>query len=298
MKAGKPLFSLSDEQFALLLIIPLLIFSISIVAYPILYSLWLSLNEINFVLKEFRFVGLENYIAVFADPKTLHYVKTTLIFTADVTVFVLLVGLGIALLLNESFKGRSIVRAILLIPWAVSEYCTAVVWQYLYAEHLGFFNAVLMLLGIINPGHPIIFLTPDLAIHFTAIAYSWHFTPLIAFFLLAGLQTVPEDLYRQARVDGAGPVRRFRNVMLPHLRYAVLISLVLATMEAARATDIIILLTGGGPGIATQTLTWTTYRVSFRDLAFGLGAAYSYFLLALVIVITLVYFLILTRRRR
>lgn len=291
----KPLPSLTDAQFAYLLIIPLLIFTVGIIIYPLIYSLQLSFSEINFVTKEFYFTGLRNYIKALKDPNMGHYLKTTLIFTFDVTAFAIFGGLFMALILNEPFKGRGILRALVLLPWAVSEYCTAVVWRYLYAEGFGLFNAILMYLGLAKK--PTVLLTPSLAIHLTSIAYAWHLTPLIGFFLLAGLQTVPEELYRAAKIDGAGPITRFRHVTLPHLRYAILIGLVLSTMEAARATDIIILLTGGGPGIATETLTWHIYREAFRNLNLGLGSAFSYILIAIILVITIVYFALLTRRR-
>jgi ABC-type sugar transport system permease subunit len=289
-------FFLTDERFALALIIPLIIFELVLVAYPLAYSFWLSLNEVLFVRKVFAFVGVGNYVSVFTNPETPHFVLTTIRITIDITVFTILLGLGIALLLNESFKGRTILRAVVLLPWAVSEYCTGVIWRFLYSEQLGFFNSLLMVSGLIDKN--LLILTPEWAPEFVSIAFAWHYTPLIAFFLLAGLQTVPEDLYRAARVDGAGPIKRFVKVTLPHLKYAVLISLILASMEAARATDVIILLTGGGPGIATESLTWHIYKTSFRNLDLGLGAAYSYVLLVIMMIIGTSYFYALFGRKK
>jgi len=289
-------FFLTDERFALALIIPLIIFELVLVAYPLAYSFWLSLNEVLFVRKVFAFIGIGNYISVFTNPETPHFVLTTIRITIDITVFTILLGLGIALLLNESFKGRTILRAVVLLPWAVSEYCTGVIWRFLYSEQLGFFNSLLMVSGLIDKN--LLILTPEWAPEFVSIAFAWHYTPLIAFFLLAGLQTVPEDLYRAARVDGAGPIKRFVKVTLPHLKYAVLISLILASMEAARATDVIILLTGGGPGIATESLTWHIYKTSFRNLDLGLGAAYSYVLLVIMMIIGTSYFYALFGRKK
>ncbi|MGQ9782335.1 MAG: carbohydrate ABC transporter permease [Nitrososphaeria archaeon] len=299
MKAGKKSsspFIFTDEKFALTLVVPLIIFELVLVAYPFAYSFWLSLNEVLFVRKTFAFIGLGNYLSVFTNPESLHFVLTTVRITIDITVLTILSGLGIALLLNESFKGRTLLRTIVLLPWAVSEYCTGVIWRFLYSEQLGFFNSLLMLSGLINKN--LLILTPEWAPEFVSIAFAWHYTPLIAFFLLAGLQTVPEDLYRAARVDGASPIKRFIKVTVPHLKYAILISLILASMEAARATDIIILLTGGGPGIATESLTWHIYKTSFRNLDLGLGAAYSYILLIIMMIIGTSYFYILFGRRK
>ena len=294
-KSSSP-FSFTDEKFALTLIIPLIVFELVLVAYPLSYSFWLSLNDVIFVRRTIKFIGPNNYIATFLDPNFLRYFVTTLRITFDITVLVIFSGLGIALLLNETFKGRTLLRMIVLLPWAVSEYCTGVIFRFLYSEQIGFFNSILVVTGIVKKN--LLILTPEWAPEFVSIAYAWHYTPLIVFFLLAGLQTVPEDLYRAARVDGAGSIKRFMKVTYPHLRYAIIISLLLTTMQAAIATDSIILLTGGGPGIATASLTWHIYELSFRNLVLGMGAAYSYILLVIMFIIGTAYFQILFRKRR
>jgi len=294
-KKSSPSFSFTDEKFALTLIIPLIVFELVLVAYPLAYSFWLSLNDVIFIRRTITFIGPNNYIAAFLEPNFLRYFFTTIRMTFDITVLVIFSGLGIALLLNETFKGRTLVRMIVLLPWAVSEYCTGVIFRFLYSEQIGFFNSLLVVTGVINKN--LLILTPEWAPEFVSIAYAWHYTPLIVFFLLSGLQTVPEDLYRAARVDGAGPIKRFTRVTYPHLRYAIIISLLLTTMQAAIATDSVILLTGGGPGIATASLTWHIYELSFRNLVLGMGSAYSYILLAIMFIIGTAYFQILFRKR-
>jgi ABC-type sugar transport system permease subunit len=286
---------LTDEKFALMLVIPIIVFELVLVAYPLSYSFWLSLNNIMYVHRSITFVGPSNYIAVILDPGFLGYLVTTLRMTFDITVLVILGGLGIALLLNETFKGRTLLRMLVLLPWAVSEYCTAVIWRYLYSENLGFFNSFLLATGIVKENFVI--LTPQWAPEFLSIAYAWHYTPLIVFFILAGLQTVPEDLYRAARVDGAGAIKRFQKITYPHIRYAIIISLLLASMSAAIVTDSVILLTGGGPGIATSSLTWHIYELTFRDMEVGMGAAYSYILLVIMFILGTSYFQLLFRKR-
>jgi len=293
-KSSSP-FSLTDEKFALILIIPIIVFELVLVAYPLAYSFWLSLNDVIFIRRTIKFIGPGNYITTILDPNFLRYLFTTLRMTFDITVLVIFSALGIALLLNETFKGRTLLRMIVLLPWAVSEYCTGVIFRFLYSEQIGFFNSLLMVSGLINKN--LLILTPEWAPEFVSIAYAWHYTPLIVFFLLAGLQTVPEDLYRAARVDGAGSIKRFTKVTYPHLRYAIIISLLLASMQAAIATDSIILLTGGGPGIATASLTWHIYELSFRNLVLGMGAAYSYILLVIMFILGSAYFRILFRKR-
>jgi ABC-type sugar transport system permease subunit len=185
---------------------------------------------------------------------------------------------------------------IVLLPWAVSEYATATTWRYIYSSEIGMINALLFRLGITQNYLEI--LTAEHAIDFVAIAYAWHFTPLIAFFLLAGLQTIPEDYYKAAKIDGAGAIRRFIHITFPHLRFAVLIGLILATMEAARAFDIIFMLTSGGPGSATSTVTYDIYLTTFAELNLGLGAAKSYLLIILILFFAVVYFRVLTRKKK
>lgn len=252
--------------------------------------------KVDFYAKTTTFVGFGNYWDAITNPMMPRYLYVTLRFTFESTVISFLLALGTSLLLNESFKARAILRVVVLLPWAVSEYATATIWRYIYSSEIGMINAFLFRLGII-PRYVNI-LTAAHAIDFVAIAYAWHFMPLIAFFLLAGLQTIPEDYYKAAKIDGAGAVRRFVNITLPHIRYAVLIGLILATMEAARAFDIIFMLTSGGPGSATSTMTYDIYLTTFAELNLGLGAAKSYLLIILVLAFAVMYFQALTRKER
>ena len=128
-----------------------------------------------------------------------------------------------------------------------------------------------------------------------AVAYSWHIVPLCAFFMLAGLQTIPEQLYMQAKIDGIGPIGRFFKITLPFIKYAILITFVLSTFFAATTADIVILMTGGGPGISSTTLTYYIYEVVFKRFNLGYGAAISWFLIAIVMVLATLYFTFLTR---
>jgi len=290
-----PKRGLTDQGFAYLLIIPLLIFSIGIVLYPLAYSIWISLNNVDFYRNRIDFVGLGQYIKAFQDPYMAHYAATTARFSIEVIVLTLSLGLGSALLLNETFPGNNVLRVVALLPWAMSEYATAVIWRYLYSAQVGFFNGVLYSIGLISSYVNI--LGEAHAIDFVAVAYSWHFAPLIAFFTLAGLQTIPEDLYKAVKIDGGGALTRFLNVTLPHLRYTLLISLVLVTMEAARATDIVLILTGGGPGIASETLTYHIYRLTFLEMDISYGAAVSYILTIAMFATTILYFYLLTRKK-
>jgi ABC-type sugar transport system permease subunit len=206
----------------------------------------------------------------------------------------LALAVGTALLLNETFKGRAIVRVVALLPWAVSEFVTGASWKWVLTDQYGFIDSVLLDLGLVKT--PINFLDPAYAIHFTALAYAWHLAPLAAFFILGGLQVIPEELYSAAKVDGAKIWSRFRYVQLPFLRYTILVAAVVSTLYALTALDVVLLLTGGGPGDATNTATFVIFRQTFQYLDLGGGAAQSYLLLAVILGVASLWFYMLSRK--
>lgn len=289
---------LSDGQFASLLTLPLILALVAVVGYPIAYSLWLSLRRIDLIFKRNEFIGLQNYRDALSSPEVWHALRVTLVYTVIVTVVSLLVAVGGALLLNERFRGRSFVMTVVILPWAVSLYATSVVWKYLYSPEWGFFNAVLIKLGLVDPNRPVNFLSEQLAVPAVALAHSWQIAPLGMYFILATLQVIPEDLYKMAKVDRLGPAGRFRHVVLPYIKTPLLIVMVLITVEAARVFDTIFFLTNGGPGDVSTTLTWVVYRETFQKRNYGLGAAIGWLLVLLTTVITTIYFLLLFYRRR
>jgi multiple sugar transport system permease protein len=264
---------LSDGQFAALLTLPVIIALLAIVGYPSAYSLWTSFHQVDLIFKRNEFVGLDNYREALTSP-----------------------AVGHALILNEKFRGRGFVMALVILPWAVSLYATAIVWKYLYSAEWGMFNAVLLKLNIID--QPINFLSETLAVPAVAIAHAWQIAPLGMYFVLATLQVIPEDLYKAAKVDRLGTLDRFRHVVFPYIKAPLLIVMVLVTVEAARAFDVIFFMTGGGPGDVSTTLTWEVYRVFYKNLQYGQGAAIGWLLVILTTVITTAYFLLLFWRRR
>jgi len=277
-------------------ILPILALNIALIGYPLLYLLYMSLNDYDVIRGKMNFVGLKNYLDAIQDPATVGAIPRTILFSATVVAASVLLGLAMALLLNEDFRGRSVLRTIVLVPWGVSEFATSAIWRFILSDSFGSLNGLLYALGLIKNYQ--LWLSEQMAIFWVAAAFAWHFTPLGAFFLLASLQTIPQDIHKAAKVDGAGPFRRFWNVTLPHIRYAVLIVLVLATMEAFRAFDVFYVMTGGGPGVATEVLTFHIYRQEFYYFNLGGAAATSYILTLIILVLAAVYFVMLTRRRR
>lgn len=287
---------LSDGQFATLLTMPVIVALLAIVGYPTAYSLWTSFHRVDLIFKRSEFVGLRNYQEALTSPAVAHAFQITMYYTALVTIFSLVIAVGGALVLNEKFRGRGFVLTIVILPWAVSLYATAIVWKYLYSAEWGMFNAILLKLHLID--RPINFLSEGLALPAVAIAHAWQIAPLGLYFVLATLQVIPEDLYKAAKVDRLGTFGRFRHVVFPYIKAPLLIVMVLVTVEAARAFDVIFFMTGGGPGDVTTTLPWEVYRVFYKNNQYGQGSALGWLLVILTTIITTIYFLLLFWRRR
>ena len=287
----------TDTQFALALVLPIVLFLIGMVLYPLAYSLWLSVHNVDLRLglERSSFVGLLQYAKVLQDTRVPHAFLVSIEFSVLAVTVSTLLGLGMALILNETFRGRTWLRLITLLPWAVSEYVTAVLFRLLFNDQFGFINSILYSAGLTKSY--IDFFADPTALPVVAIAFSWHLAPLGAFFLLASLQVVPEDLYRAAKVDGMSSFGRFRHVSLPFLRNALLITIVLCSLFSFTALDIIIMMTGGGPGDVTTTVTYLIFKELFVNLHPDYASALSYFLLICMMVFATIYFILLTKRR-
>ncbi|MBI3116661.1 MAG: sugar ABC transporter permease [Thaumarchaeota archaeon] len=285
-----------DTRFALMVTIPVALFLIAWVVYPISYSFWLSLHSFKIRGGEVVpfFAGFDNYIQAVSDPDVQGAFFRTVQLDIEGIFLTTGLALGIALVLNEVIPGGSFLKVLALLPWAVSDFGTGVVWKWIWIGGFGFMNGVLIRLGLATGSTNLI--TVDTAIHFVAIADAWHLAPLGAFFLLASLSVIPQDLYNQAKIDGAGAFMRFRRVTLPFLTYSLLITLVIATLFISTTLDEVLTLTGGGPGDASQTLTYQIYLQTFVLFKLGYGAAISYLTLAYIIIFATIWFLLLMRR--
>ncbi len=285
-----------DARFALMVTIPVAIFLISWVVYPIGYSFWLSVN--SFKIRGGQvvpfFAGADNYIQALSDPDVQHSFLRTVQLDVEGIFLTTGLALGIALVLNEVIPGASFLKVLALLPWAVSDFGTGVVWKWIWIGGFGFMNGVLIRLGLATGSTNLI--TTQTAIHFIAIADAWHLAPLGAFFLLASLSVIPQDLYNQAKIDGAGAYVRFRRVTLPFINYSLLITLVISTLFITTTLDEVLTLTGGGPGDASQTLTYQIYQQTFVLFKLGYGAAISYLTLAYIIIFATIWFILLSRR--
>ncbi len=286
----------SDGAFAALLVLPLIVALLAVVAYPMGYSIYMSLHHYDVIFKRIEYVGFENYANALRNPDVWHAFRVTIYYTIVAATFSLIIGVGGALLLNEKFRGRPFLMTVVILPWAVSLYATSITWKYLYSPDWGFFNAIMLRLNIIDK--PFDFLSEEWAVLSVAVAHSWQVAPLGIYFILATLQMIPEDQYKMAKLDRLGTFGRFRNVILPYIKAPLLIVMVLITVEAARVFDTIFFLTNGGPGDVSTSLTWVAYRETFQKRAYGDGSAIGWLLVIFTTLITTAYFLLLFYRRK
>lgn len=282
--------------FAYLLNAPSLIAIFLLAAYPIVYSGWISLHKYNLKRpRVFQFIGLENYAAILNSPEFWSALWITIQFTVLVVTAVAVLGVCVALLLDQPFRGRAIVRTLVLLPWAIPPVVNGLMWQWIYDSKIGALNGLLFSLGIISEYKGWLS-DPTSALLALAFADVWNVLPLAVILLLAALQKIPRELYESARMDGAGPLHLFRYITFPWLAQTLLVVLILQTLSAIRVFDVIYVLTAGGPGTATTTLTWKTYLTTFESLDFGLGNAYAYSVSLITFGFALVYFRVLYRR--
>jgi multiple sugar transport system permease protein len=282
--------------FAYLLNVPALLTVLLLVAYPIVDAFWLSLHRYNLRRPEgYAFIGLQNYLDVLASDQFLPALGVTLLFTVWSTIGVLALALVIALVANEQIPQRALLRALILLPWAMSGVVTALMWKWIFNPNAGALNGVLYSLGILSHYRSWL-MSPDTSYMAIITANVWNTLPFSALVLLAGLQAIPGELYDAAKVDRASFGARFRHVTLPWLSQPILIVLIVQALGGIRIFDLIYLLTGGGPGYQTTTLGFATYTTSFISTDIGRGNAWAYTVAILTLVIAIFYMKLLYGR--
>lgn len=269
-------------------VIPALILLSFVAIYPIAYVFYLSLHRKLLIFDISKFVGLENYLFLLKDGRFWNALKNTAYFTAVSASLELLLGLSIAVLLNRSFRLKGLVRAIVLIPWAIPTVVSARMWEWIYNTDFGILNYIV--------GSKINWLgSPFWAMNAAIFMDVWKTTPFVAILLMAGLQVIPQELYQAARVDGAGNCAVFRKITLPLLKPVILVVLIFRTLDAFRVFDAIYVLTGGGPANTTETLSIYAYKVLFQTLQFGYGSTLSVVVFLCIGSISIFYIKLLSR---
>ena len=282
--------------FAYAAVAPTLLIVLAVVGVPLAYSLYLSLHRTNPITKTFIYVGFDNYASLVGNADFAAALGRTAYFAAFSVAGTTVLGLAMALLLNERFFGRGVLRSVMLVPWAMAPVSVGVLWSFIYAGNFGALTGLLNDLGL--GGWALPWLGDGFrALNLVALTNVWSQAPLTALMLLAGLQSMPGSLHKAAMLDGAGPVARFFAITLPWLKPNLLFISIIATINSLMAFDILWIMTRGGPGAATTVLSWLGYLTSFQFLRFGQGAAILYCLTALSFVLAIAYFAILGPRR-
>jgi multiple sugar transport system permease protein len=269
--------------------------------FPLVYSLWLSFTDVNLLrstgpavelwglrIPLYRWIGAKNYTQVLWDPLYWDSLWRTLYFVAAFVAEAVLVGLGMALVLNERFPGRPLMRSLLLVPWSLSRIVVGLLWIGILDFEFGALNGVLLRAGLLD-GAIAFFKDGFSALNILVSVYMWNQAPFVTLLFLAGMQSISEDQYAAAEVDGAGYWRRLWYVTLPALRPIIFLVLVLATVNGFLMLDLIYILTMGGPAYDTTTVSWLGFKTTFTFFKFGPGTAILYTLTALCLLLAFVY---------
>lgn len=267
-------YGLSRHQLAWLLFLPSVLVMIGVLGYPAARTVWISLHtdRLDMPWLGQPWIGLRNYTFELQNQDFWNSLGVSLYFTAGSVVTELLLGLAVALVINESFRGRGLMRAAMLVPWAIPVVVSARLWGWMYSPGVGAFNALLNGLHIVN-GSLDVLSSATWAMPAVILADIWKNAPFIALLLLAGLQMIPSELYEAARVDGASVLQRFTRLTLPLLRGSIVIALLFRTITAFQTFDLAYTLTSGGPGTQTELLSLLSYRTLFSYVNFGRGSA-------------------------
>ena len=280
---------ISEEGFAFILIAPAALIIFGVVLYPILKTFSMSLYNIDLTRPLSRsFIGIQNYLDILSSAEFWRSMLRTLYFAAVSISAEFVFGTIVALLLNQKFYGRSFLRALIIVPWAIPTIVNGSLWRWIFNPQYGALNALLTQLGIIETyqswlGYPF------LALNMVIVADVWKMTPLVAIMILTGLQTIPTELYESAEVDGANMLRKFYHITLPMLRPVLLVVLILRTMETLKVFDIIYIMTGGGPANGTQVITYLAYREAFSYLNMSRGSTLAFLVALTIFALSVIY---------
>jgi multiple sugar transport system permease protein len=259
---------------------PVFLFLCAVVVFPLAHAFWTSLHRVRGLSS--TFVGMQNYQRVLTDDAFWHSLATSLAFTGTCVVLHIVIGLGLALLLNEIRFARTALRIAFLMPWMVAPAIGATIWLWLLEPQFGVVNYMLQAAGFIRA--PLAWLgEPALAFASVVTVDVWRGVPFVMLLMLAGLQTIPREQYEAAAIDGTNASQRFRYVTLPNLRYLLVVASTLDIINTIRHYDIIGVMTAGGPAGATQVLPVLLYNTAFRGNRFGEAAAIGVLLLLIVL---------------
>ncbi|MGH3218820.1 MAG: carbohydrate ABC transporter permease [Streptosporangiaceae bacterium] len=281
----------SDRRLGYMLVTPVLVLLLAVTGYPLVYNIWNSFHfdNLSYGNLPHNFVGWKDFTEMFESPVWVSALEHTLVFTVVTIVFDVVVGLALALMLHREFRGRGFLRAAVLVPWAVPTVVSAMLWKTMFDPSAGFVD---YFLAAFHPSWAsLTWINANVWRSWAAIfvADSWKNIPFVSIVLLAGLQVIPNDVYEAARMDGASWWQSFRRITVPMLRPALSVALIFRTLQALLVFDVIFVMTGGGPGTSTETLSYLSYNTFIINTDFGLGGAMSLMLVILALVVSFIY---------
>lgn len=281
-----------EKYFRFLILAPALIIVAVLTVYPVISVFYTSLHKYSYIQDTKTFVGLKNYARLFGNKFFQISLKNTFHYAFLSTFAELILGFALALLFKEKFPGRGLLLPIVIMPMLISTMVVCATWKILYHYDYGLFNFLLGQIGL----QPIEWLTnKHLVMQSVVLVEIWQWTPFSFLIFLAGLQSIPQELYEAARVDGATRLRLFRHITLPLLKHQILLVILLRSIDTFRVFDKVYALTGGGPGNATETISFYIYREGFNYFHLDRAAAASVVMLGIVMAITAVYIWLLFR---
>ncbi|WP_166347648.1 carbohydrate ABC transporter permease [Phytoactinopolyspora limicola] len=279
-------------------IAPAVIVLLVVLGYPVANAIWTSLNyEVATAPDAREFAGLGNFREIFADRAFAGAAMRSAVWAFANLVLQLTIGLIIASVLNQRLRARAMVRSIVIIPWVVPTVVVALIWRFIMDPTSGPLNDVLRSTGIMSEP-PLWLADTDWAFPVLILVSVWKWTPFVAVILLAGLQTVPDEVREAALIDGATSFQRFRYVIVPHISTSIAMASVLTIAYSINNFAGIWLFTRGGPAGSTETLTTLAYRYAFAEFDFGKAAAVAFVLFVFVFIVSCVYFYIVEGRRK
>jgi multiple sugar transport system permease protein len=268
--------------------LPLLALMIAVIGWPLTDTIRLSFTDTKLVGTGGAFIGFSNYVKMLSGVNFRHTLLTTTWFAVVSVLAEMVIGVLAALLLNQEFRGRTVLRALMILPWALPTVVNATLWRLIYNPEYGALNAALTQIGILSDYRSWLG-EPGTAMTALIVADCWKNFPLVALIALAALQAVPRDIIAASLVDGAGAFSRFRFVIMPYLAGPLMVALVLRTIEAFKVFDIIWVMTRGGPANSTRTLSILVYQEAFSFQRAGSGASLALIVTLIVTVLALAY---------
>ncbi len=277
----------SRRRWAYLFLAPSLLVLAAVALLPLVRTFWFSFTDANLSdLSHFEVIGLQNYKDVLNDPEWWQSFQNTIVFAVGSVLLETILGLGIALVLDQTFRGRSLLRAAVMVPWAIPTVVSAKMWAWMFHDLYGVVNDILTKFRVIS--EPVAWLAdPVLSMLAVILVDVWKTTPFMTLLILAGLQSIPSNIYQSAAVDGAGRIKTFFKITLPLIKPALAVAIIFRMLDALRVFDLIYIMTTNSSDTASISIYARKNMIDFQDL--GYGSAVSVLIFAFIALFTVIY---------